>query len=339
MPLVYLVTTSPYLDRFFSIYQLAIQITGIVLTFLLAEIMFRNIESRFRLSAEVETRSLKQKSVVLLGLVCILFGLSSFMILGERNSYLGLQEGLPKVTVAWDIDPDCARMAEWDGIPCNYIIDGSKKTILLIGDSHAAQLSEVILTAGHAKNWNVVIWTMAGCAVVFEKTTSQISNDCLNHNERTLQWIKRESPELVIISQYNGSFLPQQEIRNAVRSIMQLGSDVHLVGNTPVFPDRRFMTHPALFQQPYNFRTAIPISEMDQSDVEISDIFLAWGRKNGATTSDLTSLYCRNGYCVRSKGDSLWFSDRDHLSVDGANLALDEFKLILENYHAKSPDH
>ena len=334
MPIVYLSINSPYLDSNTPMVQFLISFAGLAITFFLAEIMFRKVENVFRLKSQLEPKPLRNKNLILLGASGLLVVVASFTVLGEKNSYFGLQEDLPQVAAAWDVDPNCARMAEWDGVPCIYPISGAQQTLLLIGDSHAAQISEVILNAGHAENWNVVIWTMAGCAVVFEKTTSQISNDCLIHNNRTLDWIKREKPNLVVISQYNGTFLPQREIRSAVLTIKGLVPDVHLVGNTPVFSDRRFMTHPALFQPPYKLISEVPINEMDRSNVEISNRFLVWGRQNGVTSSDLSSLYCTTSYCTRSNQGVLLFSDRDHLSIDGASLALDEFKSIINNLSA-----
>ena len=335
MPIVYLSINSPYLASNTPIVQFSISFAGLAITFLLAEIMFRKVENVFRLKSQSEPKPLRNRNLILLGTSGLLLVVASFMVLGEKNSYFGLQEDLPQVAAAWDVDRNCARMVEWDGVPCNYPISDAKKTLILIGDSHAAQLSEVILNAGHAENWNVVIWTMAGCAVVFEKTTSQISNDCLIHNKRTLDWIKREKPNLVVISQYNGTFLPQRDIRSAVLTIKGLVADVHLVGNTPVFSDRRYMTHPALFQPPYKFISEVPINEMDRSNVEISNRFLVWGRENGVTSSDLSSLYCTISYCTRSNQGVLLFSDRDHLSIEGASLALDEFKSIINNSSAQ----
>jgi len=335
MPIVYLSINSPYFDSNTPIVHFSILFAGLAITFFLAEIMFRKVENVFRLKSQLEPKSLRNRTLILLGTSGVLVLVASFMVLGEKNSYFGLQEDLPQVAAAWDADPNCARMAEWDGVPCNYPISDAKKTLILIGDSHAAQLSEVILSAGHAENWNVVIWTMAGCAVVFEKTTSQISNDCLLHNKRTLDWIKREKPNLVVISQYNGTFLPQREIRSAVLTIKEWVQDVHLVGNTPVFSDRRYMTHPALFQPPYQFKSKIPASEMDRSNIEISEKFLAWGIENGVTSSDLSPLYCTPSHCVRSNEGTLLFSDRDHLSVAGANLAFNKFRLVLNNSHAQ----
>lgn len=331
MPIVYLSINSPYLASNTPIVQFSISFAGLAITFLLAEMMFRKVENVFRLKSQSEPKPLRNKNLILLGTSGLLVVVASFMVQGEKNSYFGLREDLPQVAVAWDVDRNCARMAEWDGVPCNYPISDAKKTVILIGDSHAAQLSEVILNTGHAENWNVVIWTMAGCAVVFEKTTSQISNDCLIHNNKTLDWIKQEKPNLVVISQYNGTFLPQREIRSAVLTIKGFVPDVHLVGNTPVFPDRRYMTYPALFQGPYKFKSEVPINEMDRSNVEISERFLAWGEKNGITSSDLSPLYCTPSHCMRGGQGKLLFSDRDHLSVDGANLAFDEFRLVLSN--------
>jgi peptidoglycan/LPS O-acetylase OafA/YrhL len=332
MPIVYLSINSPYLDSNNPIVQFFVSMAGLAITFFLAEVLFRNVENRFRMKSQSESEPLKKRNLILLGTSGLLVALASFMVLGEKNSYFGLQEDLPQVAAAWDGDPNCARMAEWDGVPCLYPISDAEKTLILIGDSHAAQLSEVILNAGQAENWNVVIWTMAGCAVVFEKTTSQISNDCLIHNKRTLDWIKRKKPNLVVISQYNGIFLPQREIRSAVLTIKRLVPNVHLVGNTPVFPDRRYMTHGALFQAPYEFKSEIPVSDMDRSNVDVSERFLAWGKENGVSSSDLSPLYCTPSHCTRSNQGTLLFSDRDHLSVDGANLALQEFRLVLKKF-------
>ena len=329
MPIVYLMSTSPYLDSNSPRVQSFLLFAGLAITFLLAEVLFRNVETRFRLNGQSEKNSLRNRNIFLFGAAGFLFGVVSFTVLGGSNSYFGLQKNLPHVDVAWAMDPDCARMTAWDGPPCSYPVDGGKKTLLLIGDSHAAQLSEVVLAAGHAENWNVVIWTMPGCAVVFVKTTSQISNDCLTHNLRMLSWINLQKPNLVIISQYNGAFLPQGEIRSAALKIKSLGPRVHLVGNTPVFSDKRFMTYPALFQKPYKFESKVSLVEMDWTNLKVSNTFLKWGEGNGMTTSDLNPVWCNSFHCKRKHGANLLFSDRDHLSVEGASQAYSVFQKIL----------
>jgi len=229
------------------------------------------------------------------------------------------------------MDPNCARMSEWDGPPCTYLARDPVGTILLIGDSHAAQFSEVITQAGRKENWNVVIWTMAGCAVVFVKSTSQTSSDCLFHNLETLKWIKSNSPDLVIVSQYNGSFLPQRDIRKGVETIKRHSDRVHIVGNTPVFFDRRFMTHPAIFQHPYKPKSVVPRNEMDQRNVSISNDYLNWAKGSGHSASDLNNLWCTSTDCRRRDGAGWYFFDRDHLSVHGASLALPHFRELLRD--------
>ena len=329
MPIVFLIERSPYLDFSSSLSQYFFKFFALFSVFVMGHIVFKKVEIRFRISPKT-SESLESRRSTIFGIqTAALLALSSLLIVGSNSSYFGLQEPLPNISKPWGMDLNCARMTEWNGPPCIYPAIEPLGTVMLIGDSHAAQFSEVIAEAGRMENWTVVIWTMAGCAVVFEKNTSQISKDCLYHNLETLSWIKENSPELVIVSQYNGSFLPQKDIRDSLIAIDNYAERIHLVGNTPVFSDRRFMAYPALFQAAYKPKSTLPLSEMDLRNTEISTEFLKWGKSLGFSVSDLNYLWCTDTEC-RRKDDSGWlFFDRDHLSVQGASLALPYFRQLL----------
>jgi peptidoglycan/LPS O-acetylase OafA/YrhL len=328
MPLVYLAINSPWLDTNSVTLQLMILLAGITLTFLLAEIMFRKVENAYRIN-EISGKDNSQGKNKIFSIIILLALLSSFMIHGKNTSYFGMQEALPKIAKAWEMDPNCERMGAWDSPPCIYQTQGAAKTLLLIGDSHAAQFSQVFVDAGKTENWNVVIWTMAGCAVVFERNVSQISNDCLEHNLRVSKWIEQNLPSLVVVSQYNGSFLPQQDIREAILRIKQYADEVLVIGNTPVFKDKRFMTHPALFQEAYTPRTFVRSNEIDRTHVEVSKKFVEWVRSKGLIGLNLNELWCSDSGCTRKDYKDWLFFDRDHLSLQGASYFRPQLQNIL----------
>lgn len=91
-----------------------------------------------------------------------------------------------------------------NGPPCLY--GSGPKTVLLIGDSRAGQFGGALLDVGKKHGWRVVVWTHDACRFQLTNQTKSIRSDvlayCQKNNNNKLTWIKRNKPELVILSQY-----------------------------------------------------------------------------------------------------------------------------------------
>jgi hypothetical protein len=254
------------------------------------------------------------------------------MVRGSNNEYWGLQKKKDQPPVAWNLDGNCSRMSGENDPACIYKTLGANKTVLLIGDSHAAQFSQAIVDAAKKAKWNSVIWTMSSCNFTLGDKNGKINNYCLKRNNSILEWVKEFKPNLVVISQYNRIELPQAEMKSAVMAIKSLVPSVLVVGNTPIFPDERYMAVPALFQSKYDAPKKIQISNMDNTDDIVSNSFLQDIAIKGIEIVNLNSLWCNLDYCNRFDEKGWLFFDTGHLSVFGAEMSVPYFTKFLNSH-------
>ncbi|MFN8623695.1 MAG: SGNH hydrolase domain-containing protein [Chloroflexota bacterium] len=89
--------------------------------------------------------------------------------------------------------------------PCAYGATGSSKTVVLFGDSHAAQWLPALIAAGKAAGWKVISLTKSGCpAIDFTSKNSQVFPSCAPWRASAIAWIKDKKPRAVIIGSANG---------------------------------------------------------------------------------------------------------------------------------------
>jgi hypothetical protein len=254
------------------------------------------------------------------------------MVKGSTNEYWGLQKKITQPPVAWNQDKNCDRMSGENSPPCIYKTPGATKTVLLIGDSLAASFSQALIDASKKSNWNSVIWTMASCKFALSDKTGVISNACLKRNGLILSWINEYRPSLVIVSQYNKIQLPQAELKSGLLAIKSLTPNVLVIGNTPMFPDQRYMSYPAIFQNQYKAPKKVLISKMDKRDESISKTFLNEIEVEGIEVANLNYLWCTQEYCNRFGSKGWLFFDVYHLSLFGADMSVPYFTKFLSGH-------
>ena len=326
MPLIYIANTSPYISD--SQLRKASVYLSSILSILIGAINYSMVENRFRINHGGK-HSNPRGTQFLSSFLVINLVFSIVLIRGSENDYWGVERKIDRPAVGWSADPNCARMSGELVSACVYLRPDSTGTVLLVGDSHAAQFSQALVEAAQASNWNAVIWTMAGCNFVLSDNSGKIANGCIKRNHLILDWIAKHNPEAVVVSQYNRNGLPQQLMKYAVLTVNKLAPKVLVVGNTPIFPDEQFMKSPALFQRLYVAPKKIPASKMVTTDSEISDKFLKSVAKQGVDVVSLNSLWCSQVLCERF--DSGWlFADTDHLSELGASKSVPYFRSYLE---------
>jgi peptidoglycan/LPS O-acetylase OafA/YrhL len=331
LPLIFIAANSPYFAVMHGNLRNAILTVAGLLSLFVGDFIYRVSELRvFKAGTErrnLDTHNLKRKLWLWNG---ISLSIASTMLIGANSNYWGLSSTPQTPKVGWEIDPACAIMSKPPLGPCIYNQEKNSKSVLLIGDSHAAQFSDVVKKVATNQGWNAVVWTMAGCAVIFQQDPPQISEKCLTRNLQIYQWIRTNRPDMVIVSQYNGYFLDLKLVQEALLSIQPLTKKVVLIGNTPVFPDARFMQTTSILGPSYNAPKSYPIRKMDSENSIFSRELLNWARGEGMTAVDLNSLWCDSQKCIRfSKGKWLW-SDRDHLSASGARIAEPRFAALLQ---------
>lgn len=322
MPLLYLAKFSPALEIQGLDERLPQSSLSILATIFLGALNYRLIENRFRVRT-VQIRKSQRVTPIVFFTIIVPIILFLGLHFGSRNGYWGLDQNLNKPAYAGNMDRKCLRDSEI-GPPCSYLIKGSTKSALLIGDSHAGHISQAVIDAANSKGWNIYVWTHSACPIVFNQGSERkVSTSCLAVNKQMKEWLKRFSPNQVIISQYikNDDLLAQ--LKNAIFEIKSIVPQVVIIENTPIFPDGKdFMVSRPIIMRAYVPPKFFKLSEMETKDIVASENLAKWARSQGVITLNLNSIFCNQYSCNRYKHGSWLFRDNSHLSVDGASLTI-----------------
>jgi hypothetical protein len=289
------------------------------------------IENRFRLRENVNIESIKNLLMLLIFVYFAALISLAIMDRGSQNQYWGLDKNIPQPAYAGAIDPKCMRDSEM-GPPCLYLGSKSNKTVLLIGDSHAGHLSEALVSAARASNWNAIIWTHSGCKIYFQSIeTDRYLEQCLTNNLEMKEWVLENMPDAIVVSQFIQNNSPQKELRSALLSLRNAVPSVLLIQNNPIFPDKdKFMVARPIIVSPYVPPKQFKKSLMQTIDKKASDSWATWARENGISTMSFDNLFCDNQVCRRFSETGWLYMDDDHFSVAGANLAIPQLREYLD---------
>jgi peptidoglycan/LPS O-acetylase OafA/YrhL len=328
MPFIFIAKSSPYSSdsKFRGIYILL----AVALSISLGALSYSKIENRYRINSS-SSRLPFFKIIEILASMIISVSLCFILTIGANNNFWGFQKNPAQPIAAWELDDKCARMSGDRPFPCVYQTSNATKSVLLIGDSLAAQFSQALIDAAENANWNSAIWTMPSCNFVLRNNNGKVSDSCLKFNKSIIEWVIRYKPSLVIVSQFNRKELNRQELEEAILKLKNLVPSVLAVGNTPVFRDTRYMSSPALFQNNYKAPKKVLISKMNLENDEASTLFLEGLEQKSVETINLNSLWCDLKYCNRFGTEGWLFFDRLHLSVVGAAKAIPFFTNLLNN--------
>lgn len=305
---------------------------SILLTVFFSELNYRYIEGpRFANYSNELLRARTFQKIKIQSFVVLL--LMIVMSVGSKNNYWGLDKSIKIPPVAWDINDGCKRMSV-SSRPCFYG-QSNRRIVLLIGDSHAAQISQSLIDAGAEEDWNVAIWTLATCQFNLFETTNK-DETCRKQNIQILNWIHTVEPDLVFISEYVRN---DTNIHDLFKSIDQINEKTHkivFVKNIPIFPDEnRFMKKETILKQlfglAYRPPKTFPLSDMVSSEKQASDNLALLLSHSGASSVEFSNYFCDLKECNRFMDGKWLYWDNHHLSIYGAKLILPALRSVLRS--------
>ena len=296
----------------------------ITLTFALASLVYAKLENPLReLGRMRPTKYSFGKIFVTTFVVPTTF---LFFLAFAHNSNLWPQksDNTKAPVFATIIDQKCQILTDL-GPPCLYIYGSNKETVLLIGDSHAAQYASTIKDSAQKLGYNLVIWTHHDCPLL-APTSTDSNAKCKEINIQRLKKVDRFSPSKIVVGM---NVTENSDIRSMVKALKALqtkqknkvrGGEVILIGNNPVFPDKTFQTSPPLFDVNKVDKKVFSSSEMNHSaDVKSTNLLTKAKQLNIQVINPL-SIFCRNNRCVRWLENNWLYVDATHLSISGAEL-------------------
>ena len=328
MPLIYLCSYSFLFSNMNSFFKISI---SLIATLIFGAVLYSKVELKFRNSLKdlpSKAQTIKRRIIIILLFLSSAF-IFIFMNLGVDNKYFGFDRNIDLQPYAGYLDPKCERDIAVGPI-CIYSTPGAKRMLLLIGDSHAGHISQVVLDAAKENGWNVAIRTSGACHIVFTFKENNFQNDsCLQRNLDLLDWTKKNSPDLIIVSQFlqkKTDFKPHEE---GILAFKKFSKKVLVVENTPVFPSGISNPRP-LIMGPSSPTKIFRDSEMISVSDKNSEKLRTWANSHSIDSLNLNSLFCQNGICKRWDNGHWLYRDADHLSVYGASLAKPIFEKYLE---------
>ncbi len=314
---------------------------ALILSIISGSLFYQKVETRYKRGPVPKselTSSLRNRIVA----VSLTFALPVVLFVSvDRSASLafdGVRVPIPEKIPPWEWDNKCKFFSTEkivNTMPCKYGNFDYGESVLLIGDSHAASISQAVVKLGAQNSWNVYVFTYLGCGFVTSKTNFEseysypyLTPKCLQHNRAILDFVETYKPEVVIWSHRSSSIFVQpndfrgrtqynklvaRDIRklNKLAPVINVGSGPELVTSLTRVQD--------LFNN-VSFFSKIPWE----------DSFF-W--KNSSATSyffDSLKLFCKNGQCKNRSKDAWLFHDADHLSTQGAELLIPGLESVVK---------
>jgi peptidoglycan/LPS O-acetylase OafA/YrhL len=336
LPILSILQFSPVFEAHGDLVGYLGLLFGIILSVLLGSLNYTFVENRFRFRASqmLFVPASKYVNLIFFVLPLIMFiGTNSF---SSRDTHKFNKEfGI--ATAPWEIDQECSVMSD-SGPPCEYIIPGASKNVLLIGDSHAAQYSQVFKESAKKAGLNSIIWTHSSCPFQLENAVNkQVADNCIQQNLIKMEWIAQNTPEVVIVSNYLGNYSDIELIYRAILKIKSTGVKVVLIENNPVFPDKgKFGERLPVILKPYTPPKSFPLSEMNLAGDLASNTLVDLAMESGVEVINVNTIFCKFEICYRWLNGKWLYGDDNHLSLAGAKLVEPLFIELFESLKTKN---
>jgi peptidoglycan/LPS O-acetylase OafA/YrhL len=321
LPLIYIAKFSPLIAINNSENRSIQSALAVAATIFLGSISYSKIENRFRYPSQT------QSSIAKFVLVFTFLPLLVYILIyiGTQNKFWGLDRNITRPPAAWQIDSKCDRFSV-NGFPCTYTNSGAKKTVLLLGDSHAIHLSQAVIDVAKSQNWDAAIW--GGTSCIFE------AEICQDKFDRIIEWIEFYQPKVVIVSYFIQPDVTQSKAINTLPKLKSKNRSILLIGNNPIFPDNKTYMQSAnsILTPPYEPPKYFAKSMMVTKYQDSSDRLVNFAKNNGIFTLDLESVFCDKNNCFRYLNGEWLYNDANHLSIKGADLIVPNLKSFFRQF-------
>lgn len=344
MPILYLATHSPVIQIGSSVNELIEPAIAVAASIFFGALSYSKIENKYRDVGKSDP--LTQKTIATSLLSALLIPMAIFVSL-DRSTELELKKSglpVPSKLLPWDWDKSCRLLFSSSDVrskPCRYGNSDSGKSILLIGDSHAASISRTIVYLGQSNNLDTYIKTFPGCSFVLNRdefeslySYNYLTDDCLQHNKSILDFVKNRKPTVVIYMQRSSSIMVYP---NDTKSRTQYNEMVSK--NLEVLMKEKVkMIH--IGSTPELLPLTTRIQDLLGTKSRFSTIPFqdnSYWERNKVTNYYLNTLdiFCPGGVCRNNSTQGWLFHDSDHLSHVGASKLKPELDRLIQKILSK----
>ncbi len=333
MPLLYLAKYSPVTQIGNSENRMIQSVLACVASILLGACSYSTIENRFRNGYKNQNARSQNLTVSLIITLLIPFTLFFAVDRAALNYRIDVNLPIQSKPASWEWDPKCQIMSNTSNIhkPCIYGNQESTKSILLIGDSHAASNSQAVIKVAKTNDMKVSVFTRTSCPFITNKKEFDaafelpgLDDNCMQHNQTILNYINIHKPTIIVLSMRSTSgyifpnttssrLLYRKNILRSLSNLNLLKTNIILIGAEPEY------------QPVLTWAERILGLEGNYSDIPFEDSRW-WGNVSLVNFfyANTLDIFCPQNKC-RNKNGSIWlFEDDHHLSKEGAELLLPE---------------
>jgi peptidoglycan/LPS O-acetylase OafA/YrhL len=339
MPLLYLAKYSPLMQVGTGENRIVQTLIAVVASILLGALSYSKIENKYRNRGKSDHLTLKTIVVFLVSTllipVVIFVSLDRTTAFGVKNSGLPV----PSEILPWNWDKGCQFYSPQPNVnpePCKYGNHNSGKSILLIGDSHAASVSRAIISLGNSNDMNTFVFTFQACGFVlnsrdFKSSYSYpyLTPDCLKHNQSILNFVLDSKPTVVIYAHRSSSIMVSpnnsksrthynEMVLKNLKVLMKKNTEVIHVGSGPeLLP---IVTRVQDWKNSKSTFSDIPFKDNSfWENNKVTDYYL-----------NTLNIFCPKKVCSNNSVKGWLFHDADHLSEMGANSLIPELDPLIK---------
>ena len=210
---------------------------------------------------------------------------------------------------------------------CRYGAVGSDRSIVLYGDSHAAQWAPVMDTIASDAGYELIVLAKGGCPTAdVSIATNTLGRTCPAWRDRVVDFVADERPVMVVVSAWHDYDNDDEEWEAGLEATLRrfVGNTSHLVllADSPgaaANPQQCLSSNTTSMQACTNSRERAV--ETGRIEVERAVAELV-----GSTYVDPSDWFCTDDRCPMTLGDVLLFRDADHITTTGAEW----FRPLLE---------
>ena len=346
MPLLYLAKYSPVTQIGNGENRIIQSVIAVVASILLGALSYSKIENKYRNRGKGDHSSLK--TIVVSLVLTLLIPVVIFVSL-DRSTAFGLKNRplpVPSEILPWNWDKECQFYSPQPNInpePCQYGNHNSGRSILLIGDSHAASDSRAIISLGNSNDMNTFVFTFQGCGFVLNSKDFKsqysypyLTPDCIKHNQSILNFVQDSKPTVVIYAHRSSSIMVSPNNSNSRTQYNEM-----VLKNLKVLMKENIeIIH--IGSEPELLPIITRVQDWENSKGKFSNIPFednSFWENNKVTDYYLSTLniFCPKNVCRNNSTKGWLFHDADHLSEIGANSLIPELdpliKAILNKKH------
>lgn len=225
---------------------------------------------------------------------------------------------------------------------CSFGAENSRHTIVLLGDSKAAQWFPALERLANRYGWTLHSWTKSGCpAAIHEPHSPQLHRaytECSEWRSAVLERIAELGPDLVIVSSSSRYALPENLAEGGVNEAW-LAANNALLGKLSSIARRVVLVHDTpwayssipncLSRARWRGLDAIASCSFDAVQGSSRDRMLAERQAadkfENVDAVDMTTIVCPNGRCSPLRDAMILFSDEHHLTATYSSYLANDF--------------